>query len=102
MADIKHKLIQTLVVAIEAMVVIMRFPTLLLRPYAVAIENRLTLRVHAIQFLLEFSWNTHELTVGITPELRAEVVHFLKTTWHAGRACFDIKELEVLVGKLES
>ena len=40
------------------------------------------------------------MTVGITPEYRAETVHLLKTTWNKGRESFDVQELEKLVGKL--
>ena len=58
------------------------------------------LNVHATHNLLGLSWKIRELTVSITPEFRAEVVHLLNTSWHDSRESFDIKELEMLVGKL--
>ena len=71
MADIKGRLIQVLVAAIEATFVIMGIPNLLLRPCAVAMDKWLKLNVHAIQILLGLSWNTLELTIDITPEFRS-------------------------------
>ena len=56
--------------------------------------------MHALNIFLGLSWNTQDLMVGITSEFRTEVAHLLKTNWHDGRESFDIKELEVLVGKL--
>ena len=91
MADIKCRLIQALVAAVEAMFVIVGVPYLLLRPCTVAMIEWLKLNMHIIQILLGLSWNTRELTVGITPEFRAEVVHLLNTTWHDGRESFNIK-----------
>ena len=91
MADIKRRLIQALVAAMEAIFVIMGIPNLLLRPCAVAMDKWLKLNVHVIQLLLGLSWNTCELTVGITPEFRAEVVHLLNATWHDSRESFDTK-----------
>ena len=49
MVDNKHRFIQALVAAIEAIVVIMGFLNLLLGPCAVAMDKWLKLNVHGIQ-----------------------------------------------------
>ena len=90
-ADIKRRLIQALVAAIDAIFVIMGIPNLLLRPCAVALDKWLKLNVHAIHILLGLYWNICELTVDITPEFRAEMVHLLNTTSHDNRESFNIK-----------
>ena len=90
-AEIKRRLMQAVVTAIEAIFVIMGVPNLLLRPCAVAMDKWMKLNVHAIQILLGLSWDTRNLTVGITPEFRVETAHLLKTTWHDGRESFDLK-----------
>ena len=77
MADNKRRLIQALLAAIEAIFVIVEIPNLLLRPCTVAMDKWLKLKVRAIHIVLGLSWNTRELTVGITPDFRAEVVHLL-------------------------
>lgn len=66
MADIKRRLLSALVAAIEAIFVVMGIPTLLLRPFAEAMDKWLKLDVYAIQNFLGLSWNTRGLTVGIT------------------------------------
>ena len=77
MADIRRRLVQALVAAIEAIFVIMGLPNLALRPCAVAMDKWTKLNVHAIQILLGLSWNTRDLTVGITPGFRNETVHLV-------------------------
>ena len=99
MADIKHRIIQALLAAIEAVFVIMGVPTLLLRPSAVTMDKWLKLKVRVIQMLLGLSWNKHDLTTGITSDFGTEVAHLLKPTWHDGRQSLNSKELEVLVEK---
>ena len=58
------------------------------------------MNANAVQILLGLLWNTHDLTVGITPQFRLETVHLLHSVWHDGRESFTVGELELLVGKL--
>ena len=44
--------------------------------------------------------NTRDMTVSITPEFRMETLHLIQHTWHDGRESFEIRKLELLVGKL--
>ena len=100
MGDVQSRLPYTLVASIESIFVVLGLPALVLQPCALALDKWKLLQIHAIQTLLGLTWNTRDMTVGITPEYRAETVHLLATTWHEGRESFDVQELEKLVGKL--
>ena len=100
MANIRHRMSQTLAAVVEAMVVIMSLPKLALCPCAIALDKWLLLEVHVVQILLGLLWNTRDVTVSITPEFRIETVHLIQYTWHDGRESFEIRKLELLVGKL--
>ena len=100
MADIKRRMSQTLAAAVEAIFVTMGLPNLALRSCAVALDKWLLLEVNAIQILLGLLWNTRVMKVIIALEFKMETVHLIQHTWHAGRESFEIRELELLVGKL--
>ena len=57
--------------------------------------------VHVIQTLMDLSWSTRDLTVGILPEFRVETSYLLRTTCNNGRESVDVKELQLLVGNVD-
>ena len=50
--------------------------------------------------LLGLVFNTRAMTVGITDEYREQVLRLIANTWHEGRKGFVVKEVEMLVVKL--
>ena len=69
MADIRRRMLYTLVAAVEAIFVIMGLPKLMLQPCDVALDKWLLLEVHAVQIPLGLLWNTHDTTNSIIPDL---------------------------------
>ena len=84
MGDVRRRLPYTLVATIESIFVILVLPALVLRPCTLGLDKWKLMYIHAIQVLLGLTWNTRDMTVGITPDYRAETVRLLTTTWHEG------------------
>ena len=85
MADIRRRMLYTLVAAVEAIFVIMGLPKLMLHQCAVALDKWLMLEVYTIQILLGLLWNTCDTAVSIAPDFRMETVMLLQHTWHDSR-----------------
>ena len=100
LADTQRHMPQALASACEAIFAVMGKPDLIRRPIAVAVDKLLELFVSHSQILVGLEINTRAMTVGISPQYRAEVLHILQSTWHSGRQSFTVKEMELLVGKL--
>ncbi len=100
LAEIRPCMPQALVSAFEAIFTVMGRPEPIRRPIAVAVDKLKELFVSYCQILLGLEINTRAMTVGISPQYRAEVLHILQSTWHSGRQSFTVKEMELLVGKL--
>ena len=71
------------------------------RPVPVNLDKLEELVVSPLQILLGLLVNTQEMIVSILDEFRREVLALLTATWHCCRKSFTVKELELLVGKLE-
>ena len=99
-ADTRKRMPQALASAIEAIFTVMGAPCIRLRACAIALDKWSKLKVSYCVVLLGLEFNTRAMTVGITDEYRAEVLHLLKNTWHPGRRSFTVSEMEKLVGKL--
>ena len=52
-----------------------------------------------VQILLGILFNTHDMTVSVTPQYRQETLHLVETTWN-NRDLFYVNEIEMLIGKL--
>ena len=100
LAEIRPCMPQALASAFEAIFTVMGRPEPIRRPIAVAVDKLMELFVSYCQILLGLEINTRAMTVGISPQYRAEVLHILQSTWHSGRQSFTVKEMELLVGKL--
>ena len=100
MADIRSRMPFTLAAAIEAVYVIMGFPTLALRQCAIALDKWKLLFIAPISILLGILFNTRDMTVSTTQEYRQSTCDLLDSTWHEHREAFTVKEMEILVGKL--
>lgn len=99
-ADTRRRMPQALVSAIEAIFTVMGAPCVRLRACAIALDKWQKLYVSYCVVLLGLLFNTRTMTVGVTDEYRAEVLHLLTTRWHKGRDGFTVSEMEQLIGKL--
>jgi len=100
LAEVRPRMPQALALAFEAVFTVMGKPELFRRPIVVVVDKLMELIVSHIQILLGLEINTRAMTVGISPQYRAEVLHILQSTWHSGCQSFTVKEMELLVGKL--
>ena len=100
MADTTNNMKYTLAAAIESIYTILGFPSLDIRPSAIAIDKWTTLSLGTSQVLLGLKFDSRAMTVGITPKFRADTLSLLKSSWHQARQSFSIHEMEVTVGKL--
>ncbi|KAL7525764.1 hypothetical protein ACHAXR_001151, partial [Thalassiosira sp. AJA248-18] len=95
-ADTRRQMPQALVSAIEAIFTVMGAPCVRHRACAIALDKWQRLYVSAC-VLFYWAWT---ITVGVTDEYRAEVLHLLTTRWHKCRDGFTVSEMEQLIGKL--
>ncbi len=72
-----------------------------LHPVAVNLDKLEELVVSPLQILLGLLVNTGEMTISISEDFHREVLALLTSTWHSRRECFTVKELELIVGKLD-
>ena len=99
-ADIRRRMPQALVSAIEAIFTVIGVPCERLRACAIALDKWRQLFVSYCVVLLGLRINTRSMTVGVTDEYRTGVLELLDTTWHTGRDAFYVGEMEKLIGKL--
>ena len=66
MGDVRLRLLYTLVTAIESIFVVLGVRALVFRHCALALDKWKLLYINAIQTLLGLTWNTRDMTVGIT------------------------------------
>ena len=98
LCDLRLRLRQALASAIEASFDVMGRPLLHIRQCAIALDKWTKLVVAHRLVLLGLVFDTRTMTVGITDEYRAEVLHMINS-WE-GREFFTVHEMELLVGKL--